>query len=175
MRIPTNEEYNMLVETTCGEESKMYWDQMYSWVNDTKAEYKLSMLSRADRGYFSASNWDFDSASSRLVYVGFRPAFEPLEVETLAPQGDLSIIGTLYMDGLPVEVPQKADKSENIVKYIPGAKLEVRPSLGDPAYIITGFRVGNAVISDRVILNQISYEEIEKAIKTKGRYCENPN
>ena len=156
MRIPTNEEYNMLVETTCGEESKMYWDQMYSWVNDTKAEYKLSMLSRADRGYFSASNWDFDSASSRLVYVGFRPAFEPLEVETLAPQGELSIIGTLYMDGLPVEVPQKPKLRGDIATYIPSARLEVRPPLGDPAYIITGFRVGNAVVADRVLLSLVS-------------------
>ena len=175
MRIPTNEEYDQMVKTTGCEDEKIHWANMYSWVCDAKNEHQLSSTYRAVRGYYSARYWRNLTATHQYVDVGFRPAFELLDVETLAPQGDLSIIGTLYMDGLPVEVPQKADKSENIVKYIPGAKLEVRPSLGDPAYIITGFRVGNAVISDRVILNQISYEEIEKAIKTKGRYCENPN
>lgn len=163
MRIPTNEEYDRMVKTTGGEDVKIHWANNYSWVNSA-IEHCFHSLHRAVRGYYSASNW-VNITTSQYANVGFRPAFGTMEVDTLAPEGHLSIIGTLFMDGQPVEIPQKPNCVGGIAKYIPGARLEIRPPLGDPAYIITGYRVDNAVVADRVLLCKISYEDIEKALK----------
>lgn len=119
---------------------------------------------RAVRGYYSARNWSHGIDTTQLVIAGFRPAFELCEVDTLAPEGALSIVGTLYMDGLPVEVPMVPMESGDITGYTPGAKLEIRPPLAHPGYIVTGYRVGDVVIADRVLLNQISYQDIEDQV-----------
>ena len=162
MRIPTNEEYNRLIDTVGEDDGKIHWNGIFSWVDDKKREYSLSARHRAVRGWESARHWGSHSATRWFVHVGFRPAFELCEIDTLAPKGELSIVGTLYMDGEPVEVPMS---QEATTSYVPGAKLEIRPPVNHPGYIVTGYRVGNMVIADRVLLHSISYENIEKALQ----------
>ena len=162
MRIPTNEEYNRLIDTVGEDDRKIHWEKIYSWVDDRKNEHQLVSANRAVRGFYSARHWSHSPATHQSVTVGFRPAFELCEVDTLAPEGKLSIVGTLYMDGEPVEVPMAP---KDITGYIPGAKLEIRPPMLHPGYIVTGYRVGDVVVADRVLLNRISYEDIEKALQ----------
>ena len=165
MRIPTNEEYNRLIDTVGEDDGKIHWNGIFSWVDDKKREYSLSARHRAVRGWESARHWGSHSATRWFVHVGFRPAFELCEIDTLAPKGELSIVGTLYMDGEPVEVPMVPTYCGDVAKYIPGAKLEIRPPMLHPGYIVTGYRVGDVVVADRVLLNRISYEDIEKALQ----------
>ena len=165
MCIPTNEEYDRLLDTAGEDESRTHWDNIYSWVDDKKEEYCLDAYNRAVRGCVSARYWNNYHASYRSGYVGFRPAFELCEIDTLAPKGELSIVGTLYMDGEPVEVPMVPTYCGDVAEYIPGAKLEIRTPVNHPGYIITGYRVGDVVIADRALLNGISCLDIEKALQ----------
>lgn len=54
MRIPTNKEYDKLVKLTGGDNAKMHWDRMFSYVDDTDDQYRLPAAYRAYRGYDSA-------------------------------------------------------------------------------------------------------------------------
>ena len=156
MRIPTNQEYDKLVALTDGANEKMHWERIFSWVNDTENEFRLVSPNRAVRGYPSARYWIDSRAEDRDMSIGFRPA-----VEGLTSEGELCVIGTLYMDEKPVKVPQNPTNVGDIVDYIPGAKLEIREPLDDPDYQVKGFHLGNGVfIADRVLLKNISYEDI---------------
>lgn len=168
MRIPTDQEYDRLIEATGGNNSLMHGDWMYSWVNDKNDKYKLLASARAARGYGVVHRWaHYYTAAYRSVSVGFRPAFD-LTVDALPydiQDGDKLIIGTLYMNGKPVHVPQELTEDGDIVDYVPGEKLEMRPALEDPAYQVTGIFVGSGVlVADRILLKNISYLDIEKSL-----------
>ena len=163
MRIPTNQEYDKLIDLTNGAAEKMHWWEMYSWVDDTEDELGLPEWARVVRGYHSARHWNNSTATSRHVGVGFRPVIEPMPTDTLPSEGELCVIGTLYMDGKPVKVPKNPVQNGDIVNYIPGTKLEMRKPLDAPDYQVTGFHLGNGVfVADRVLLRYISYADIEE-------------
>ena len=161
MRIPTNEEYDRMLDTAGVDNWTTHCYGIYSWVNDKK-KYSSSDKYRTIRGYVSARHCADCDTTRQSIYVGFRPAFKLLEVDTLAPKGELSIVGTLCMDGEPVEVPMDP---KDTTGYVPGANLEIKPPLPHPGYIVTGYRVGDVVIADRVLLNRISYKDIEQALQ----------
>lgn len=174
MRTPTNKEYDKLVALTDGANEKMHWERMYSWVNDTEDEFELPEGGRAVRGYPSARDWGGNNASYRDVFVGFRPAIEALPTDALPSEGEPCVIGTLYMDGEPVKVPQNPTWDGDIADYVPGTKLEMRASLDDPDYQVKGFHLGNGVfVADRVLLKYISYLDIEE--RTINSETENPS
>lgn len=52
-----------------------HWEHEFFWGQETTSRYPTY---RAFRGYESARIWDLSNATSRSVYVGFRPALEPL-------------------------------------------------------------------------------------------------
>ncbi len=165
MRIPTDEEYDRLVEVTGGDNDKMHWDHMASWVND---ERSVDNKYQTGRGYRSARLWRRTSASSRILTLGFRPAFDALHSDALAldlKDGDSVIIGTLYMDGKPVKVPQDPTWKGDITIYIPGAILEIQEALDDPAYQVRAIKTGNVLVCDRCLLKWISYTDIADAVK----------
>lgn len=170
LRIPTNGEYDRLVEVTGGDDAKMHWLHIFSWVNDTGNEYELDTSSRAHRGYNSARLWNNSSSGSRIVYVGFRPACDlPPEALASVKDGEQMVLGTLYMTGEPVKVPKYPTYNGDIAAYIPGSTLELREPLDDPDYQVAGYLVGDALVADRCLLNMISYEDIEKATMKKER------
>lgn len=166
IRVPFDREWDNLVDLTGGDNAKIHWERMFSWVNDPENKRNLPPAYRAYCGYFSARIWSLDSASHRSVCLGFRPACIPASDTLISEikEGENAIIGTLFMDGRPVKVPQNPTLNGDIEDYIHGAKLEMREALPAPAYQVTGIRVGDAFIADRCLLKYISYEEVESAL-----------
>lgn len=163
-RIPTTEEWDHLMDITHENNNIAHWKDMSSWVHDEAYEQQHPSC-RASRGYFSARYWLSPTASNRRVYLGFRPAFEGLNTDSLTTaENGTVVIGTLYMDGTPVRVPKNPVRRGDIEDYIPGATLTFGPALKDPAYQVTAIKVGSTYIADRVLLKNISYEDVEKAI-----------
>lgn len=165
MRIPTVKEYDRLTELTGGDNAKMHWKDIFSWTDDTEDEFCLPTWARAARGCYSARRWNYYGVAHRGVAVGFRPALDILGTDDLAAdleEGTAIVIGTLYMDGQPIRVPQNPTSSGDIARYKPGAALELGAPMANAAYQVTGIRVGNALIADRVLLCSISFDDICK-------------
>ena len=165
MRIPTAEEWDKFMDVVCEDNSRSHWKNMRSWVNDSDFEDKYPSY-RAYRGCHSARFWSYYYASYRNENVGFRPAFDILETDALVSglrDGDTVTVGTLYMGGKPVKVPQNPTYDGDIADYILGAKLEMRDALADPAYQVTAIRAGNVLIADRCLVRNISYDDTQTA------------
>ena len=58
---------------------------VYSWCQET---YAANAAYRAVRGYTSARIWNYNSASARYVYLGFRPVLEVLNTDPLISDSD---------------------------------------------------------------------------------------
>ncbi len=165
MRLPTNREWNRLIEVTGGDDSVIHWENMASWVYNN--ELGPNRPERTLRGYSSACRCHFRLASSQDGVYGFRPAIDITDADTLLSglkDGDSAIIGTLFMNEQPVRVPKNPIDTGDIQKYTPGAALEMRSALDNPDYQVVGIRVGNAIIADRNLLSMISYKDIEDGI-----------
>lgn len=165
LRILTNKEYDQLVELTNGDDTKMHWQNMFCWVNDEGHEKRIPSFAHLARGYYSKRSRYY--GSSRYVSVGFRPTLGILESDATfsdIQEGATAVMGTLYLNGRPVRMPEKPTCDGDIKYFVPGAKLEMREPLEDPAYQVVGIRVGNALIADRCLLHSVSYEDIEKSI-----------
>ena len=100
--------------------------------------------------------------SYRSVGVGFRPAVEILNPGILGPDGAAIMIGTLYMDDKPVKIPQNPIWNGDIPDYIPGAKLELGAPVQDAAYQVQAIKVGNILIADRVLIKNVSWNDLHK-------------
>lgn len=166
IRMMLNHEWDRLVALTSGDNAKIHWKQMFSWVNNP--EHKNYLPKHQEyRGYESALYFGDTSADSRGVGIGFRPACiqtaEALRSVVMPKEGECAVIGTLYMNGEPVKVPQNPTGDGDVEDYIPGASLKMREPLENPAYQVTGIRVGDVFIADRNLLKCISYEDIERA------------
>lgn len=164
MRIPTDQEWDLLMDITHEDDTLSHWKDMFSWVNDKDNKHGLPASYRAVRGCHSARYWNSYHASTQYVVVGFRPAFDlssgalPSDIQ----DGKPVVIGTLYMDGVPVRVPQDPTYVGDIADFVPGAKLVMGPALDDPAYQVTAIKVADGVfVADRALLKNISYEDIE--------------
>ncbi len=70
------------------------------------------------------------------------------------------------MDSKPVKVPQSPTRNGDIPDYIPGAKLEMREALDDPSYQVQAIKAGDVLIADRVLLKNISWDDIAETIET---------
>lgn len=166
IRMMLDHEWDKLVDLTGGDDTKIHWKQMSFWVNNPEHKHYLPGHQEY-RGYESALDFGDTSADSRCVGIGFRPACpqtsEALRSVVMPKEGECAVIGTLYMNGEPVKVPQDPTYNGDIEDYIPGATLELREPLEDPAYQVTGIRAGDVFIADRNLLKCISYEDIEKA------------
>ena len=65
-----------------------HWVGVYSWCQETWAE---NASFRANRGYYSARYWNYDSSGNRFVYVGFRPVLEVLNTDPLISDSDRNL------------------------------------------------------------------------------------
>lgn len=158
-RLPTCQEWDTLLRAVGESDELTHWRNMYSWCQDKD----LHLAShRAVRGYPSARYWGDFSATHRYVRVGFRPAFDVLDSDILGPDGTVIMAGTLYMNDMPVKVPQNPISIGDIPDYIPGAKLELGAPIQDAAYQVQAIKIGNIMIADRVLLKNISWDDLHK-------------
>lgn len=66
------------------------------------------------------------------------------------------------MDGQPVEVSKNPVWDGDIPNYIPGAKLELREPAPTLEYQIKAVRIGDILIADRVLLANISWNDLRE-------------
>lgn len=166
MRFPTCAEYDSLADTAKEANGIMHWKGIYSWCQDVRPGWPSSRVVRGSRLARYRSSC---IAANRYVDVGFRPAFDTPGADALGPDGTIVTVGTLYMDGQPVKVPQNPVWNGDILDYIPGARLEMREALADPAYQVKAILVGGVLIADRVLLKNISWNDIQGALATPAR------
>ena len=56
----------------------LHFDDMYSWCQETDCDYSST---RSVRGYYSARDYSYYSATGTTAYIGWRPALEKLNTE----------------------------------------------------------------------------------------------
>lgn len=143
-----------------GEDDEVWcWMGQYFWGQETPEDW---VSGRAVRGWVSARHWDYNDATIRNVGVGFRPVLDALALDTLVPDGATVMIGTLYMDDQPVKVPMNPTEDGDIPDYIHGAKLVMGAPIQDAAYQVQAIKVSNVLIADRVLLKNISLEDLHE-------------
>lgn len=160
MRLPTCAEYNLLADTVKEDNGVMHWKGIYSWCQDADPN---GPSNRAVRGYLSARFWSNDSATTRNALVGFRPAFEIQDSDPMLSDGAIITVGTLYMNGQPVKVPQNPVWNGDVPNYIPDTKLELREVLDDADYQVRAIKVGSILIADRVLVKNINWSSAPDA------------
>lgn len=154
MRVPTCDEMSHAAKVTCKENDIMHWKYMSSWCRDTD---QTSDLASMCCGYHDPCYCRHEDATFRHFLIGFRPALEVEPRDLLEPDGSVVVVGTLFMDGMPVRIPQNPVWDGDIQDYVPGAALEMRNALDDPAYQVQAIKAGDILLADRVLLKNISY------------------
>ena len=181
MRLPTAEEWEQLMDIVNEDDRIAHWFGMYSWLSDETAS-TIPLRTQLTGGFSAAREMPKGQADYNLGSHGFRPVI-------MAPRncrlkdGEIAIIGTLYMNGTPVRVPTKPYMNGSVSRLSPlydfleGKPLDgnVTPyvrkatlSLGDAAeqncYKVQAIKVGDILIADRNLLCQISARELEEAL-----------
>lgn len=176
LRIPADEEWDRLIDLTNGDNSRMHWWKMQSWVDGADARYCIERGFRATRGGSTrrADRWSFYTADYRNNYTGFRPVIQykkgNIPFGTLFREGETIMVGTLYMDDKPVRIPKNPIRDGDVVNYIPGATLELREMIQDADYQVSAIYLGNGVfVADRNLLTMISYDDIEQSLSVYTR------
>ena len=164
VRLPSSEEWDRMIDAALGVNSVVHWKGTFSWCLDECAD---NHDRRVTRGCYAGRYADAYKSESRMVSVGFRPVFD-IENPKSIPEGEMVTVGTLYMDGRPVPTNHNGDMK--LPAYIPGARLELRESAEDPKYHVKAIRAGDVLIGDRVLLSQISWDDLAKL-----GFCGNKN
>ena len=73
-------EWDDILDITGQDDDLWHWKDMYFWGQEVSIH---GPSYRAVRGYCSARLWYYNFATIQNVYVGFRPALEPLDTGTL--------------------------------------------------------------------------------------------
>lgn len=164
IRLPTCQEWDdfMGIEAVSERNEVAHWKGLYSWCHD---EYPRHTLNRAVRGWVTARNWNYHSSSFRFSFTAFRPAFEFEDANATGEDGALFTVGTLYMDGQPVKVPQSpiCGPYGDVSDYALGTKLEIRKALSDPVYQVQAIKSGSILMTDRNLLKTISWDDVQSA------------
>lgn len=174
MRLITPEEWKKMANLVHGDDSKMHWKDMASWVTDPDNCHHASKEGdRVCYGYYEAFRWFFSWVSTRHKPIGFRPVVDFSGELTFngvpLPPGMVITIGTLYMDDKPVRVPENPTSEGDIEDYVLGTELELREPLDDPHYQVKAIYMGKGVcVADRNLLKKISYEDIEQTLVSQS-------
>lgn len=161
-RLPTSEEWDQLADIVDEDDTQMHWDGMFSWCS---CRIQGFMGVCVNRGCESARHFDWNPPRYRNIAIGFRPAFAlpgPVVLQPGTEDGNSTVIGTLFMDGKPVQFPEYPSYDGDIEDFIPGATLEIRQKLPDPKYQIRAIKVGNSLVADRNLLRNISWDDLHQ-------------
>lgn len=162
MRLPICGEMSQLAAITKKyHDISMHWKGMCSWCLNKCPDNEHFC---AACGYFSGRFVIWANSTYRFSAVGIRPVFEPADPDSLRPDGSVVTVGTLFMDGQPVKIPQKPTEKGDIPDYVPGSILELRASMDDPDYQVRAITVGDVLIADRVLVKNVSWGEALRAV-----------
>ena len=89
-------EWDAALDETGEDNEIWHWGDQYFWGQETS---KNSASFRAARGYPSARNWLYYTATLRGAVVGFRPALEPLGSEPCSPNSLIGKEARIYGPG----------------------------------------------------------------------------
>lgn len=132
-------------------------------------------------------NWDLEEMHYRSLAFGFRPVLVPLKTAAGAPDdyymaafkdGEVIEMGTLYMNGEPLLNPIHPigckDKhcaswkpEADVPAYIDGRYLQIGNTHPDKDKRIRFVKVGNCFVSDRVLIGNISYNDLKEHLLLK--------
>lgn len=74
-------EWDAALDAVGEDDTLWHWDHKFFWGQEPVSG---SVSHRAIRGYSSARNWNYDTATDQNAGVGFRPALEPLPTDPSA-------------------------------------------------------------------------------------------
>ena len=96
------------------------WEDMFFWGQDSTA---VDASRRAGRGYHSARGWSWSRSSNRDARLGFRPALEPLSIDSadLRPGQKILAIGRA---GAVVGTLEDMTHYDLILRAEPGSPVE---------------------------------------------------
>ena len=97
-----------------------HWEDMFFWGQDSTA---VDASRRAGRGYHSARGWSWSRSSNRDARLGFRPALEPLSIDSadLRPGQKILAIGRA---GAVVGTLEDMTHYDLILRAEPGSPVE---------------------------------------------------
>lgn len=170
----TNNDWSRIAELLGKQEDRFHCEGMFSWCQDTPKEHPES---KTYRGFSSPNHWNHFPPTRHNAMSGFRPKLIPLNLETLQPDpsylssfkdGSTFLMGTLYMDQVPLHSPHNPVWLGDIPSYIPGASIRIGDSDKDPNNQISWIKSGDCLIADRNILKDIAWTDIERNGMTWG-------
>ena len=144
-------EWDAALDAVGKDDKLLHWERMFFWgqeISRTIASY------RAVRGYDSARRWNSNYAAIRRVYVGFRPALEPLGTETL-PTGK-----SIRLEGMEFNVAATLSYVATVEKR---ALVDFRPVLRPTSSnLFAGIPIGTQVRMYTLLLDG-------KPVRTDGK------
>lgn len=168
MRNITAKEWDKLVRATDGNDKRIHWKGMFSHVGPRESKDILYPSHRLIMGCIAPNHAEGATPTARSEKIGFRPTVRSFNSEVSMSgikEGDTAVIGTLYMNGKPVPVPETPTYDGDITTYSWGAELEMRRPIDDPHYQVIGIYIGDGVFAaDRNLLKHISSESIYTAL-----------
>lgn len=158
------------------DDARLHWHHIFSWCRES-AE---SAAVRVCRGCYVDHMWCRYHACVRSGVIGFRPVLVPLRTDTLEPDpvflaclknGQTVTMGSLYMDDNALLPPTAPFSDGDIPDYRDYAELHIGDSNLHPTKRICWIKCGNHLISDRVLIKNISWYDLERngfAVDSEG-------
>ena len=103
--------------------------------------------------------------------MGYRPILEPMDPETFEPDestwadipdGSVIHMGSLYMDNIPLAIPQFPTDLGDIPDYIPSSTIRIGETDADPDKQLRFIKSGHLFIADRNLLKKVSWEDLNR-------------
>lgn len=122
------------------------------------------------RGYSAVHYRNTIPTSLRQAIHGYRPVLIPLDRNTRQPDyqrlahirdGTIVVMGMLYMNEKPLHNPKNPVLDGDIPRYIPSSKLHIGDTQKDIDFQIKWIKAGNHLISDRNLVRELSWNDLD--------------
>lgn len=141
----------------------IHYKYRYFWCQEKESQFFCSV-----RGHYSARYWSYYDSSRRLVALGFRPVFIPLNPKTMQPDpsilneipnGGKISFGSFYINRKIIKPPQDPIQDKDIPDYVPGIDFGFGSlQIGYGFHVI---KMPDWLIADRVLIKNISWNDLE--------------
>lgn len=121
-------EWDSILDATSIKNDVWHWASQSFWGSDLADGVSGigAKEFRANRGYSSARNWNYDAASVKRIGLGFRPVLEPLAADPFSPENKI-----LVLDGQHFVLSQ-LQGAARIGFYPQLSPVETKPFAGIP-------------------------------------------